>query len=69
MPRFDREEDRRYYEAVNALPTAEERVAAVMRHSRYVNLFFPFGSSGAGDLIEEMLGELRDEWNRERSSN
>ena len=51
-----------YSKWIDSLPTAEQRIMAVMRESRFVTDWFPAYSSGAGDLIEDMLDDLRREW-------
>jgi len=51
-----------YANRVNAFPTAALRVEMILRESRYVTDRFPPYSSGAGDLAENLLQELRAEW-------
>lgn len=54
--------DEEYVNWINTMPAAEERISAVMRESRFITSWFPAYSSGAGDLIEQMLKDLKREW-------
>lgn len=42
--------------------STEVDVMMALRESRLVTDWFPPESSGAGDLIEELMNKLREEW-------
>lgn len=54
--------DEDYSKWIDGRPTAEARVESIMRESRFVTAWFPAYSSGAGDLIADLLDDLRTEW-------
>ena len=54
--------DEEYDNWINTMPTAEERISAALRESRFVTGWFPAYSSGATDLIEQMLKDMKQEW-------
>lgn len=47
---------------LQSLPTIEQRISLALRESRYVSYWFPPYSSGATDLIDAWLTELKREW-------
>jgi hypothetical protein len=51
-----------YATRVNAFSTVQLRIEMMLRESRYITDQFPPYSSGAGDLVEHLLEELRVEW-------
>ncbi|HEV2172157.1 MAG TPA: hypothetical protein VGR71_01255 [Nitrospira sp.] len=60
--------DEDYSKWIDGRPTAEARVESIMRESRFVTNWFPAYSSGAGDLIADLLDDLRTEWANEAAS-
>jgi hypothetical protein len=54
--------DADYDEYLRGLPTAEARLFLALRESRYVSYWFPPYSSGASDMIDAWLSELKREW-------
>lgn len=44
--------------------SVEAAISLIMRESRYVTTFFPAYASGAGDMIERWMEDLREEWAR-----
>lgn len=63
-----RTDDAAYDEKVQSVQreqSVEAAISLVLRESRYVTGWFPPYSSGAGDMIEYWLMDLRDEWRRQ----
>jgi hypothetical protein len=60
----DEETAREYNRSINALRVtdAPRAVAQILRQSRVVMDWFPPSSSGAGDLAEILINELREAW-------
>jgi hypothetical protein len=54
--------DEEYENYMNHLPTTEARIMMALRESRYISDWFPPTSSGAGDMIEDLMDDLREEW-------
>lgn len=59
---WEMEDDDEYCEFVRMQPTAEEAIKLALRESRFVSSWFPPYSSGAGDMIESWMEELKTEW-------
>lgn len=53
--------DEEYVELVRMQPTAREAITLALRESRFVSYWFPPYSSGAGDMIESWMEELKTE--------
>lgn len=54
-------DDDEYIEFVR-MQSAEDAISLMMRESRFVAFFFPPYSSGAGDMIESWLEEMKADW-------
>ena len=57
--------DEEYCEFVRMQPTAYEVITLALRESRFVSYWFPPYSSGATDMIESWMEELKTEWKEE----
>jgi hypothetical protein len=51
-----------YDEWLASFSTAEDRIMMMCRESRHVMNWFPPYSSGAGDMIEDLMNDLRECW-------
>jgi hypothetical protein len=54
--------DAEYDVYINSIPSVKDKVMLIMRESRYVTGWFPPYSTGATDFIEDLLADLRAEW-------
>jgi hypothetical protein len=59
-------DDDEYIEHVRMQPTAEEAIKLALRESRFVSCFFPPYSSGATDMIDRWMDELKMDWETQR---
>lgn len=55
-------DDDEYCEFVRMQPTAEEAIKLALRESRFVTYWFPSYSSGAGDMIDSWIRDMKTDW-------